>query len=139
MGTWDTGTFDNDDAADWASELANSSDLSVVVSALAPREVEGSYLEAPEGVHILCAAEVVAALKRSPAADLPDEVKRWVEEHGSLDVNPLLEKTIAMIDRVLGEHSEIHELWSENEELFPVWRDRVLDLRARLARAVGGS
>jgi hypothetical protein len=39
---------------------------------------------------------------------------------------------VAKIDRVLAAHSELDELWKENEADYPTWRAGVDDLRSRL-------
>ena len=132
MGTWDTKTFDNDDAMDWAAELAEVDDLSGCARALDPEELRG-YLQAPDGVGILCAAEVLAALRGRPSPDLPEEVQQWVGAHRRLDVTALLPVAVAKVNRVLAAHSELDELWKENEVDYPSWRAGVDDLRSRLA------
>ena len=49
MGTWGTGIFDNDSACDWAQDLAESSDLSVIEAALdGVLEAGSEYLEVDE-------------------------------------------------------------------------------------------
>jgi len=106
VGTWDTKTF----------------------------ELRGYYLQAPDCVAILCAAEVLAALRGRPCPDLPDEVREWVGVHRRLDVTPLLAMAIAKVDRVLAAHSELDELWKENEADYPTWRAGVDDLRSRLGQ-----
>jgi hypothetical protein len=134
VGTWDTKTFDNDDAMDWAAELGEADDLSVCERSLNPEELRGYYLQASDCVGILCAAEVLAALRGRPSPDLPEEVQQWVGAHRRrLDVTRLLPIAITKIDRVLAVHSELDELWKENETDYPSWRAGVDDLRSRLA------
>jgi Domain of unknown function (DUF4259) len=132
VGTWDTKTFDNDAAMDWAGELAISNDLSICERSLDPEELRGYYLQAPDCVGILCAAEVLAALSGQPSPDLPEEVQRWVETHGRLDPKPLLPAAIAKLERVIAKHSELDEVWRENQDDYPDWRAGVDDLKARL-------
>jgi len=36
------------------------------------------------------------------------------------------------LQKVIGENSELNELWAENEELYPKWRQTILDLIERL-------
>ena len=132
MGTWDTGTFDNDDAMDWAAELADGEDLGVCERSLNPQELQGYYLQAPDCVSILCAGEVLAALRGRPSPRLPEEVQQWVGGHSQLNPTPLVPLALAKIDRVLAEHSELDELWKENETDYPAWRAAVQDLRSRL-------
>ncbi len=132
MGTWGIGCFDNDDALDWLSELSESSDLELIATSLNPAKVNGYYLEAPECVRILCAGEVLAALRGKPAASLPDKLRTWTATNATLDPSRHLQAAVQKVDRVLAEHSELDELWKENEGDYPQWRASVLDLRSRL-------
>ena len=118
---------------DWAADLAEADDLSVCERSLNPEELRGYYLQAPDGVSILCACEVLAALRGRPSPHLPEEVQQWVGSHRRLDVTRLLPVAIAKIDRVLAEHSELDELWKENETDYPSWHAGVDDLKSRLA------
>ncbi len=90
MGAWGLGTFENDDAVEWLDELQASVDSAVLQSALVETGIGEEYLEAPEGAHILCAGEIIAALQGQSASDLPDEARDWVQKHKSLDVSPLI-------------------------------------------------
>ena len=130
MSAWGTGTFDNDDAADWLAELQTMDDEAILHAALDAAE-EG-YLEAPEGARILCACELVAALAGQAAADLPEIAREWVEQHRALDVSTLVPMARKGIDRVLAVDSELEELWRENADEYPAWRQTVLTLKVRL-------
>ena len=135
MGCWGIGTFENDHAADWVWSLEESDGLAVVERALgAPSR--GGYLEAPEACEALAAAEVVAALLGHPAADLSVEVARWVAEHRGLDARPVRDAALTHVRAVLGENSELRELWEENEADFPFWKATVEALIARLSSVV---
>ena len=133
MGTWGMGTFENDDAADWAYELPASDEGTVLQAALEGDAGGGDYLEAPDGVHILCACEIIAAFLGQPSPDLPAGAGDWVQEHESLDVSSLVPIAIKKIERVLDDGSELRELWQENEVDFSAWRENVLALKAKLS------
>ena len=133
MGAWGIGTFENDDAVEWLDELQASADSSVLQTALERPENDEEYIESPEGIHILCAGEILAALQDQPTTDLPDEARDWVQEHKSLDVSALIPIATRKIDHVLDDGSELRELWQENEADYPAWRENVLALKARLS------
>jgi len=61
MGAWGIGSFDNDDAVDWAYELGESQGTELLVATLEAIGPE-DHLEAPDCSIALAAAEVVAAL-----------------------------------------------------------------------------
>jgi len=135
MGTWGMGTLENDDAADWLDELQSSNDGAVLQSTLEEHTTTEGYLEAPEGVHILCAGEIIAALLGQPAPDLPAGAGDWVQEHESLDASSLIPIAIKKIERVLDNGSELRELWQENEIDYSNWHESVLALKAKLLAA----
>ena len=47
MGAWGVGTFENDDASDWAYQLEEAGDLDLVQVTLAAAADPEAYLEAP--------------------------------------------------------------------------------------------
>ena len=83
MGSWGIGFFDNDTACDWAYELADSVDLSIIEQAF-DRVLQASddYMEAPEAEEALAAAEVVARLQGNwgPRNAYTETVDAWVEQ-----------------------------------------------------------
>ena len=132
-GGWDVGPFDNDDALDWVWELSESNDLSVVEEALQSAISTSGYLEAPTGSIALAAAEVVAALKGKPRAQLPDEVTSWVASH-KFEVDDQLVKAArqAIVLVQDAKSSELAQLWSDSEELLNQWHKDLADLAQRL-------
>ncbi len=132
MGCWGTGTFENDDAADWAWTLQESDGLDAVERTLGAL-ADGGYIEAPEASERLAAAEVVAALLGHPSADLPVDVARWIAEHRGLDARPLRDAALNHVRAALGGNSELRGLWEENEEDFPFWKATAEALIARLS------
>ena len=62
-----------------------------------------------------------------------ENVDQWVEAHPIKPTAPMLARAVAAIDRVLGENSELRELWNESAEGGDTWRTGVEDLRRRLS------
>ncbi|HEX8372129.1 MAG TPA: DUF4259 domain-containing protein [Chthoniobacterales bacterium] len=133
MGAWDFGPFDNDDAADWLYELESTSDTSAIVAALAVvTEAGDDYLEAPDCSNALAAVEIVAALRGSPLAKLPDNAKAWVAAHRALDTTSLVPIAQTVVQRIRT-NSELKELWDESEEA-AMWYATLDDVSSRLNR-----
>jgi hypothetical protein len=63
MGTWGVLAFDNDDANDWAYDLANVDDLSSVESAIDEVEKTGKNVDSSSASIALAACEVLARLQ----------------------------------------------------------------------------
>ena len=125
MGTWDVGIWDNDDATEWVNELSGSRGLDVLRKSLSPAEVNGYYLEAPEGVRVLCAADTLLAALDLSGSSVPEEISNWAHAHAGLDFRSLVPEAILKTRRVMSDHSELRELWQEHEELFPTWLARL--------------
>ena len=83
MGAWGTGIFDNDTACDWAADLAESSDLSVIEAALdGVLEAGSEYLDVDKATEARAAAEVIARLQGNWGVQdvYTESVDAWVGE-----------------------------------------------------------
>jgi len=140
MGAWGTGIFDNDTACDWAHDLKETSDLSLIESALDKVLKFGAeYLDASGAEEALAAAETVARLKgnwgiRDSYTEIMD---KWVETTRLTPPQALIEKALRGIERVLSGPSELLELWGETDE-FIAWEESVKDLSRRLRALPSG-
>lgn len=133
MGTWGTGIYDNDDAADWSFEVAETG-LSVVESAL-DAALESEYVEAPVGVYGLAAADVVARLVSNRGEDSPycEGIVAWVAANPITPSPSLVAKARLAVQRVRGENSELRELWSDDAESLAEWLATIADIEQRLS------
>lgn len=136
MGAWGTGTFDNDDAADWVYELLESADLAPAREALAATTDSDGWLESPEGARATAAAAVVAAGLDGHVTGLPDEVVEWLEHHP--EAGTLADARLAMdsLERVASPDSELREVWLDAPE-GPAWVEEIARLGYRLGRVIG--
>ena len=133
MGAWGELAFDNDTANDWAYDLDDVDDLSLVESALQEIEAVGSgYLDQHIACIALAACEVLARLRGKPGYQnaYTENVDKWVASHELIPSPALLSRAKAAIDRVLADNSELRDLWEEGEG--DGWRKSVSDLRRRL-------
>ncbi len=135
MGAWGTGTFDNDDAADWAYELGDALDLSPARQALAATMDSDGYLEIPEGACAVAAAAVVAATFDGDLKGLPEEVGEWVDDHPGTASRGDARLAVDALERVLSEDSELRDLWGDAPE-GAEWAKGLEKLCRRLARAI---
>jgi hypothetical protein len=134
MGAWGELAFDNDTAGDWSYELESVSDLSLIERAFAALEAVGAaYLDSDVACEALAACEVLARLAgRHGYQNAHTEIAdAWALAHASLEIpDALRARANAAIDRVLGEQSELGELWAEGDG--STWRATVEDLRRRV-------
>jgi hypothetical protein len=113
-GAWESGSFDNDDALDWAGQCVWSKDSSLISVTLNAALVDG-YLEAPECSSAVAAAEVVAASKGKAIKSLPKELAFWLEQQQKAEIAKLSPLATKAVSRILnGPKSELQELLQEN-------------------------
>jgi hypothetical protein len=134
VGTWGIGAFDNDTACDWAYELAESADLSLLERAFARvLEARDEDLDVPEAEEALAAGEVVARLQGNwgPRNAYTKDVDAWVEQNKFEISEHLVTRAKAAIERVLSPPSELLKLWQETSE-FEAWRAGLDGLKDRV-------
>ncbi len=114
MGTWGTGSFDNDDAADFIYDVEQRG-ASVVKTALQKAANANGSLDAWDGAVAVAAAEfVVAGLGH---ADGLDESAREVFatfEGRENELAALAPEARLAVSRVMAKGSELKELWEED-------------------------
>ena len=129
-GTWGYGQFENDEALDRSSDWADSGSAADIRRALEAVQ-QLPYVEAPEAMTALVAAEVVAAALGRPSDDLPQDLKSWLAAQATQELEALAPLARAAISKVTApESSELYELWAEDVS---DWLLAVADLESRLA------
>ncbi|MGZ8216812.1 DUF4259 domain-containing protein [Methylomagnum sp.] len=134
MGAWSCESFGNDDACDWVYELEESDHLDFVESTLDAVLATGDdYLEASDATRAIAAAEVIARLQGN--VGLRDSYSKsadnWVDKVKLVPSANLANKARRALDRILGESSELFELWQESEES-DAWVEAVTHLKERI-------
>ncbi len=132
MGTWGHGIFDNDSAADWASDLGGFDDLSFIEEAIDAVLESEDFVDADVGTYALAASETLARLRGNFGVRdaYTEPMDKWVAAHPLKPTPALIARADKAITRVLSEDSELRELWSESDEA--AWLATVEDLRKRL-------
>lgn len=129
---WDHTSFGNDAANDWAYELEQRDDLSLIEETLQTViETGDDYLGAREAEEAIAAAEVLAWLrgKRSAATAYTEKIESWVESNPLNPPAALLKRAIRVLKRIEREPSEVMEQWEGK----PEWTEWMQQLRARLS------
>jgi hypothetical protein len=128
MGVWGTGTFDNDAACDWSSDLADASDLTYVTDTLSSaQEVDDDELDVDLGCAALAACEVVASLQGRGKNKI-EVVDEWVRSHPSRLSSDVIRLATNVLDRV-AQGSELAQMWRHDT----AWKSQLVDLRRRVA------
>lgn len=120
MGTWGTGPFDNDSAADWAGEFEDvgaTARQGMVREALEAAVNAHEYLDADDGMIAIAASALVAgAQPDGPTVDSNYGPPAAALASLTPDADLRMLASRAMT-RVLAEDSEWVELWEEAGEL----------------------
>ena len=134
MGAWGCDTFDNDTACDWSYGLETCDDLSLLQESLQRvLECGAEYLDSDEASEALAACETIARLRGQFGVRnaYTEPVDQWVTSHSHLTTDDILPLARRALDRIVGEDSELVELWQESES-FADWQASIQNLRARL-------
>jgi hypothetical protein len=131
MGTWGSKAFENDHAMDWACDLEETSDLSLIRDALERvTRREDEYLDASDCDLAVAAAEVVAALNNNPSQNLPENTADWISQNPLKVDGTLITLAQRAVARVKA-GSELKELWDETGDA-DEWYQSINELEARL-------
>ncbi|SIN92802.1 protein of unknown function [Parasphingorhabdus marina DSM 22363] len=135
MGAWGAGSFENDDALDWAAEVGSVEDIAAPFDELSaldedPDAEEEPYVDVDLASRVIAAAEAVASMMGRIAPDVPDDLQKRLEKLGEPD-SALIEKAKFGVSRVLMD-SELLELWSEGDGDNNEWNIAITGLIDRL-------
>lgn len=92
------------------------------------------YVDYDKGHYALVSAAVIDSVINGTSYRCDDSYSEWIETLNEFDLTPLKQKAIQAIDSVLSHHSELNELWAENEELYTSWRNDKLGIQKRLIK-----
>jgi hypothetical protein len=129
VGAWGTGSFENDDAADWVAKL-NTITPEELTRILVRAADDPEYLEGPGASAAVAAAEVVAALRGSGTDGTQAKIRDWVGKHPQAFTAELQAVAIRAVDRVR-RNSELKDLWMEADGLNE-WIAGLRELQERL-------
>jgi len=131
-GAWDIGSFDNDDALDWISELEQTHGPGVLMTALSGVHAQSKYVETPNCAIALAAAEVVAAARGRPSKALPFDAAAWLQRvRPTIDPDLLKQARTAVTFCRDNANSELRQLWKDSKD-FQGWLADTANLLSRL-------
>ncbi|MFE2596278.1 DUF4259 domain-containing protein [Streptomyces sp. NPDC059396] len=136
MGTWDTGHFDNDTAADFAADLDDATEAgrTDLVRAALLRAIEAQdYLDSDEGAPAVAAAALVA--EQCPGGP-PVETVYGPDEPLPRFPADLRVLALRALDRVMADKSELRDLWLEADGDDGEWHRGMARLRTTLTAAI---
>lgn len=135
MGTWSEDAFGNDVACNWANAFVQDPSMETVEKAIDAVIDEDAYLDADTACEGLVACEIVARLNGNLGltSAYSAGVDSWVRASSVTPSASLISKAARAVDRVLGENSELRELWDEGG-VDEDWHREMASLRSRIIR-----
>ncbi|MBX6723245.1 MAG: DUF4259 domain-containing protein [Dactylosporangium sp.] len=137
MGTWGTGPFDNDTAADWSLDLDDASAdqrEAILRRTLAAVVDNEGYLERNLADKAIAAAAVIASQRPDGTPITTPYGPDFLVNGGTLDLPADLDGLpVRALDRILADESEWRRLWEETA-YYAEARAEVLAIRNLLAR-----
>jgi hypothetical protein len=142
MSVWGPGPIENDDAADWVSELEEEPSLMALqepISEVAdPAHVGELYIT--DCCEAVAAAELLTQLLGKPATEpiLDNEaysvLSDLIEGQAPSTIKKYLTQAMTAVRRVLNdeENSELWQYWEESQSGPSAWETTMLDLLNRL-------
>jgi Domain of unknown function (DUF4259) len=136
VGAWDAGPFDNDTAADFAGDLDDAAehDRVAMIHAVLMTAIEtDGYLDLDDGAPAVAAAALVACRLTGGEQFLPNN---YGPDEPILGLPPsFIPLAISAVDRVLGDNSELAELWAEGTQEPHPWQTSMRRMKAVLLAA----
>ncbi|TDB72244.1 DUF4259 domain-containing protein [Micromonospora sp. KC723] len=117
MGTWDSGPFDNDTAADWCGDLEDT-DMTkrpaLVRDALNRAAGDDGYLDADVACEAIAAAAIVAAQRPGGQPITSPYAPDFLRDGGRLDLpDDLAVLAVSALNRIMAADSEWRDLWQD--------------------------
>lgn len=139
MGAWGTGPFEDDGALDFVWSIEDAGNPKGIINTALEIAIDSEYLGVDDAnAAIISAVYIDHQLNGttfSPSQiDEPYPVDTFSERHPDLELSDLRQKAIEALTIVLGEQSELNELWTENGEDYEEWRSGIEVLIERLER-----
>ncbi|WP_373565929.1 DUF4259 domain-containing protein [Microbulbifer okhotskensis] len=118
MGARAEDAFGNDSGCDWAAGFAESPCLERAEEAIDIAISSEEYLESDEACDALIACEIVARLKGNWGKKdaYSESIDKWIASSNISPSKELISKAEIAIIRILGENSELRNLWDEDGE-----------------------
>lgn len=133
MGAWSYGVFDDDTAYDALHDLKNSDSIVIDMEKYFEDILSGDKIEYDEGVYGLVSAAVIdSAVNKTQYRCDEEDYFTWTQTLDDVNFGHLFVKAIEAVNAVIGEKSELQELWSENEELYDSWVEDKIAIVERL-------
>lgn len=137
MGAWGFKYYEDDNAYDFMDEIEESESPKELIEDALDTALESDFIDTTEGNAVIVSATYIdrqtngTRFSEGNTGEILD-VDSFPERNPNIDLSDLKEKVVIALQKLLGEDSELNELWRENEEAYPSWRQGIEQLIERL-------
>lgn len=130
---WGPASFENDPASEWFLLVEEAVEPGEVIAAALDTALgDADYLGLDTACQAVAAAELSASCAGRTPDRLPDQVRRWVDDHPHRPHGSEMDQAVLAVQRVRAE-SELRELWNDDVNgRADRWLGEIDDLIARL-------
>ena len=137
MGAWGHGYFEDDSALDFVAEVESHSDPKNLFRESLETAIDSEYLDYSDATAVIVACayidrQILGTPFSSPEQEEPMGVDTFSERNPGIDLSDLRQMAVNALKKVIGENSELNELWEENEEEYPLWKAGIEEMIGRL-------
>jgi hypothetical protein len=132
MGAWGTDIFQDDSSCDCLYEAMETNAKTFIAKAISYGE---NYLDYDECQEIIVSGVIIDSIINNKKYTTPiDTFGEWLSKQDKNTLLSLREKVISKLKRVISENSEIHDLWLENEDAYPIWKSNITAIIESLSK-----
>lgn len=125
LGAWGAGIFDDDIACD-VIETAIHKDQSIdVLISKALSTLNNDTIKTTQGYEIIVASAMSHAKINKVSFSEIDDLDTWLAKQDTAFLVHRKGDLVSALKRVLSKRSDLNEMWSENEEEYPIWRGHI--------------
>lgn len=139
MGAWGYGHFEDDSALDFMADVEESSSPKKIINSAFDTALSTDYVDPDEGNAVIVAATYIDRQLNGTKFSKEDQIEpldvdTFPDRHPDMDFSDLRKKAVLALNRILADDSELKELWEENEEDYPSWKQGIEQLIQRLEK-----
>lgn len=133
MGAWNYGIFDDDTSCDIALDLQETEDPKDFFKTAFETALNAEYLDYTDCHAVTVSAAYIDYLLNGTVYHDEENMSDFKTKLPALLLIDLKPLAVSALGVVIGETSELHELWAENEDLYPKWKENIQSLISRLS------
>jgi len=136
MGAWDYGIFDDDTAYDFIEEFKLSKNKFETMRSAFRIAQNTDYVEYDECHAVTVYSAIIDSILNHTfyRCDDQEAFDQLIFEKKDLPVENLKKDSVAALKKVISKQSELSDLWSDNDRIYPKWKDNLQKLIDRLAK-----